>query len=141
MKKIGLALVMATLFLFAGAQAYAQQTAGPAGNTPKRQGKGCPAQVSPEIQQKFLTETASLREDLAAKRGEYRAVMAHDNPDSKIAGELSREIFKLQEQIRIKASALGLPCGTGGGCGMGKDWEKGSGQRGMNGKGGCRWQQ
>ncbi len=53
--------------------------------------------------QKFLDETADLRKDLAAKGAEYDALMARPDPDPTRAGELSKEIFDIQAQLREKA--------------------------------------
>ncbi|PIP38723.1 MAG: hypothetical protein COX19_11120 [Desulfobacterales bacterium CG23_combo_of_CG06-09_8_20_14_all_51_8] len=77
--------------------------------------------------QNFLNDTASLREQLAAKQGEYDALMSQPNPDPEYAGQLSLQIAKLHNQIREKAQADGLPArgygycnhscgGYGGGC-------------------------
>ncbi|MFZ5571878.1 MAG: hypothetical protein ACOZF0_15875 [Thermodesulfobacteriota bacterium] len=147
MKRIGWIAIMAAVLLITGTQVVAQPDAVPAENGPKRPASGCPALANPETHQKFLAETAPLREELAAKRGEYRAIMAQEDPDPKRAGELSREMTKLQDQIRLKALALGMPCGAGPGCGMGSDGCMGKGRVGhggmgkMGGKGGCPWQQ
>jgi zinc resistance-associated protein len=51
----------------------------------------------------FLNDTTKLRQDLAAKQGEYSALMARPNPDPKRAAKLSQEIFGIQDQLRAKA--------------------------------------
>lgn len=58
---------------------------------------------------KFMNETAELRGRIAARRGEYNALMAQPNPDPKRAGELSREITELHDQLKAKAQAYDLP--------------------------------
>ncbi len=55
-----------------------------------------------------MTETASLREELAAKRAEYNALMARDNPDPEQAGQLQKEITELRNKIRSKAQAYNM---------------------------------
>ena len=52
--------------------------------------------------QSFINESASIREELAAKHGEYNALMAQQNPDPKRAGELQADIAKLNNQIQQK---------------------------------------
>lgn len=58
--------------------------------------------------QEFLNETATLRQELAAKQGEYQALMAQGNPDPKRAAEISREIAGLRDQLHAKAQARGV---------------------------------
>jgi len=58
---------------------------------------------------RFYDETAKLRQDLAAKQGEYNALLAAPNPDPKRASELSRDIAALHDQLRSKARAYNLP--------------------------------
>ncbi len=53
--------------------------------------------------QSFIKESASIREELAAKHGEYNALMAQQNPDPKRAGELQADIARLNNQIQQKA--------------------------------------
>ncbi|MBW2015045.1 MAG: hypothetical protein JRI69_14925 [Deltaproteobacteria bacterium] len=40
----------------------------------------------------FLNDTTNLRQELAAKRGEYNALMVQSNPDVNKASQLSKEI-------------------------------------------------
>ncbi len=65
--------------------------------------------------QKFLTDTASLREQLAAKQGEYIALISQPNPDQQLAGQLSLQIAELMNQIREIALSYGIPA-RGGYC-------------------------
>ena len=58
--------------------------------------------------QTFLDETQDLRQELAAKQGEYNALMVQSNPDPKKAGQISREIAGLHGQLQAKAGARGL---------------------------------
>lgn len=59
--------------------------------------------------QNFLNDTAKLRQELAGKQAEYNALMAQPNPDPKRAGELSKEIAGIHDQLQAKAQASGLP--------------------------------
>ncbi|MDZ7831883.1 MAG: hypothetical protein U5L07_09055 [Desulfobacterales bacterium] len=75
--------------------------------------------------QQFNNETASLREELAAKRGEYNALMARDNPDPKRAARLQKEITRLHNQIQSKAQAYNMPHAGGPsnqGASHGRNW-------------------
>ena len=101
-----------------------------------------------QARQDFMEDTASLRQSLASKKGEYRAVMAATNPDVKAAGKLAGEIAGLKNQLREKAVAAGLPFHRGmGGMGMGMGSDMGNGGHGHNGghgskgnnMGNCNW--
>ncbi|MCD6586520.1 MAG: hypothetical protein J7K96_12220 [Desulfobacteraceae bacterium] len=59
--------------------------------------------------QSFMNDTASIREEIAAKHGEYSALMAQQNPDPKRAGQLQEEIAKLNNQIQQKAQKYNVP--------------------------------
>ena len=59
--------------------------------------------------QDFYEKTASLRQDLAGKQGEYNALLATPNPDPKRAAELNREIATLHDQLSAKARSFNLP--------------------------------
>jgi zinc resistance-associated protein len=63
--------------------------------------------------QGFFNDTAQLRQDLAAKQGEYAALMAQSKPDPKKAAELSRQMATLHDQLRSKAQAYSLPAPGG----------------------------
>ncbi|BCS97293.1 hypothetical protein DSLASN_29250 [Desulfoluna limicola] len=89
-----------------------------------------------QARQAFMKETAGLRKDLASKMGEYRALMAGDNPNPKEAGKLSGEIAGLKDQLREKAVAAGVPF-KGMGMGMGMGHRMNDGHR--SGKGNCNW--
>jgi zinc resistance-associated protein len=58
--------------------------------------------------QGFLNDTATLRQELAAKQGEYRALMARPNPDSNRAGQLSREIGGMHNRLHAMARTGGF---------------------------------
>ena len=58
--------------------------------------------------QSFLNDTAQLRQELAAKQGEYNALMAQPNPDPKQTAQVSQEIARLQEQIQTRAQSSGV---------------------------------
>ena len=70
--------------------------------------------------QRFYDETAKLRQDLAAKQGEYNALLAAPNPDPKRAAELSREITISHDQLRSQAHAYNLPAPNNGYYGWGR---------------------
>ena len=59
--------------------------------------------------QGFYDQTAQLRQDLAAKQGEYNALLATSNPDPKRAAELSREITVLHDKLSAQARSHNLP--------------------------------
>ncbi|MEJ2589179.1 MAG: hypothetical protein P8165_16710 [Deltaproteobacteria bacterium] len=80
---------------------------------------------------KYVAETAGIRQKLAAKQAEYNALMANDNPDPKRAGELAGEIAGLREQLRSKAPTYAGP-GYGPGYGYGHMY-------GRRGGGPCSW--
>ncbi|MBW1980549.1 MAG: periplasmic heavy metal sensor [Deltaproteobacteria bacterium] len=113
MKKLIIVLVTVAALGFVGSQALAWW--GPGGGW-GAWGPGCGyyANTNPTVQQQFLNDTAKLRSDLAAKRAEYVALMAQPNPDPRRTAELSREIFQLQEQLRLKAQEHGLQSWGGG---------------------------
>lgn len=58
--------------------------------------------------QGFLSDTANLRNELAAKQGQYNALMAQPNPDPQRAGQLARDIGELEAKLQAKAQAYGL---------------------------------
>ena len=59
--------------------------------------------------QDFYEKTASLRQNLAEKQGEYNALLATPTPDPKRAAELGREITTLHDQLSAKARSFNLP--------------------------------
>ena len=59
--------------------------------------------------QTFYEKTAKLRQDLAAKQGEYSALMATANPDPQRAADLSREMTVLNDQLSAQARSFNLP--------------------------------
>ncbi len=80
-------------------------------------GGGCNyagAQNNPEFQ-KFLDVTKDLRASLAADRGEFRALMAGQNPDPAHARALSESIFTKKTQIAEKARAMNVTFNCRGG--------------------------
>ena len=133
MKKIVVALVLISSLFFAGTQVWAWS--GGCQGCPMAAGGENTANVNPEAYQKFIDSTAQLRLDLAAKRGEYEAVLAQTNPDPKQAGQVSREIAEIQSKIQLKAKEQGLPAwGQGNGFCKGQMEKRGCGKFQ---KGGC----
>jgi zinc resistance-associated protein len=59
--------------------------------------------------QGFYDNTAQLRQDLAAKQGEYNALLATSNPDPKRASTLNREIAVMHDQLRAQARSYNMP--------------------------------
>ena len=82
--------------------------------------------------QNFLNDTVALRQELAAKQGEYNALMTQPNPDPKRAGELSREMVGIHDRLQAKAQASGLPAPGAYGAPMGGGYGHGYG-RGYSG--------
>ena len=84
--------------------------------------------VEIENRTKFFDETVDLRKSLAVKKAETAAVMSHEKPDEKRAGQLAGEIFELRNEMRTRAAAAGInsdggyfcdgPHGKGMGAGM-----------------------
>lgn len=75
--------------------------------------------------QAFYEKTATLRQDLAGKQGEYNALLATPNPDPTRAAELNQEITTLHDQLSTQARSFNLPVPS-----MGH-------YAGMGGHGGC----
>lgn len=59
--------------------------------------------------QEFYDKTAQLRQEMAAKQGEYNALLATSDSDPKRTAELGREIAALHDQLRAQARAYNLP--------------------------------
>jgi len=59
--------------------------------------------------QGFYEKTAKIRQDLAAKQGEYSALMAATNPDPQRAADLNREMTVLHDQLSAQAKSFNLP--------------------------------
>jgi len=115
MKKTIMTLIIALTIGLIGTQVWA------VGGCTMTGGTAQAADVNPEAYQKFIDDTATLRLDLAAKNGEYEAVLAQTNPDPKQAGQIAREMAEIQAKIQAKAKENGLPamgCGRGSGQGM-----------------------
>ncbi|MBU2489791.1 MAG: periplasmic heavy metal sensor [Proteobacteria bacterium] len=140
MRKMTMALV---ILLSLGLAATAAWSYGPGGCPGWGAGNDGPPAVSEENQaalDKFQAETSDLRRELVTKKSEYQALMNSEKPDPKRAGELAGQIFDLQEQMRAKAKAAGLPAfgpgmGPGPGAGYGNCPGGGPG-RGRCGRGG-----
>jgi zinc resistance-associated protein len=106
MKKSILVFAAAATFTLIGTQAFAcywdGYWSGPMGGPMAGvQGNG--------KYQEFYEKTASLRQDLAGKQGEYNALLATSTPDPKRAAELNREITVLHDQLSAKARSFNLP--------------------------------
>ena len=134
MKKITLILIAIAITGFSATQVLAGRS-----HQGYRDG-GCIQQNMTDEQvqarQAFMKDTAGLRQSLAEKRGEYRAVMAGENPDPKAAGKLSGEIAGLKDQLREKAVAAGVPFK---GRGMGHGMDHGMGDGNHQGRNHTNW--
>lgn len=138
MKKYALitALVLALGIFASQAMAW-----GPGGG-PGQGGRGCCAQATTpeqaEAYEKFMNETNDLRNKLHADHAEMRALMQQQNPDPKQARALAESMAATKDQLRAKATELGVSapgCGRGygpGDCPMG-----GGGKGGRGGKSNC----
>ncbi|WP_300667372.1 periplasmic heavy metal sensor [Desulfoluna sp.] len=132
MKKALLILIALAITGFSATQALAGR-----GHHGSMDGNGrdCTQNMTDEqiqARQAFMKDTADLRQSLAVKKGEYRALMAGDNPDPTTAGKLAGEIAGLKNQLREKAVAAGVPFR---GRGMGQGMGDGPHQR----QGNCNW--
>ncbi|MBU4597642.1 MAG: hypothetical protein KMY53_00400 [Desulfarculus sp.] len=105
MKKAILIFAAVTVIALAGTQAFACIWDGYWGGHMGGPGAG----VYGNNYQGFYDNTAKLRQELAAKQGEYNALMAKPNPDSKRAAELNREMTLLHDQLRTQARSYNLP--------------------------------
>ena len=122
--KMSLLVIAATVFItLTGTQAFACLLAGYWGGP---RGGPIAAAYSPAYHG-FYDQTKQLRQDLAAKRGEYNALMATSNPYPKRAAELNRQIASLDHQRRAKAQSPNMPAL---GSGYGYDTPGGYGRMG-----------
>ncbi len=106
MKKLIIGLVIVATVGFIAIQVSACMWDGYYGGGPKAGNWGGYA-LQGNADQDFLNETTQLRQDLAAKRGEYNALMAQPSPDPKRAAKLSQEITVLHDRFRAKAHEKG----------------------------------
>jgi zinc resistance-associated protein len=105
MKKTMLTLAAISLIALIGTQAYACYWDGYWGGP-----MGGPMAGSYDgNHQAFYDKTARLRQNLAAKQGEYNALLATSNPDPERTAELGREITVLHDQLRAQARTYNLP--------------------------------
>ncbi|QTA82452.1 Uncharacterized protein dnl_48270 [Desulfonema limicola] len=136
MKKTIMTLIIALTIGLMASQVWAWRS-----GCPMAAGAAQAGDISPEAYQKFMDDTAQLRLDLAAKNGEYDAVLAQTNPDPKQAGQIAREMAEIQAKIQAKAKENGLPAmGCCRGTGQGK-MGKGYHGKKMPGPGCARFQE
>jgi len=138
-KNIVLGIVLVSAFAVTDLQSA---NAGPWGGGPGRWGtppcgecdgtgyRGQPQldDKSIEVRDAFLSETVSLRKEIAIKQAERRALMVGDNPDAKRVAQLTGELFDLREQLQNKAQEKGLRD-----AGFGPDLDRGCGGFGPRG--------
>jgi zinc resistance-associated protein len=101
-----LAVIMSVGFI--GGSAWACQWDGNWGNSGWSQDSNYYGNQS-SSPQNFINDSASLREEIAAKHGEYNALMAQQNPDPERAAQLQKDIAKLNNQIQQKAQEYNVP--------------------------------
>ena len=110
MRKITIVLVMVVALGFVASQALAciwdGYYGGPMGGP--MMGGYYPGVAPGGSYQTFLDETQDLRQEIAAKQGEYNALMAQSNPDPQKAGQIAREIAGIHGQLQAKARSRGL---------------------------------
>jgi len=102
-----------------------------------------------ELQQKFMAETANIREALLTKRLELKSLWTNPNTEAKAIIEKDNELRDLKDQMRDKGLQFRLEArqfltpeqiaASGPGCGMGPGFGRGQmGGRGMGpGQGPC----
>jgi hypothetical protein len=110
MRKIVIALIALVSLGLVASQVWACRWAGYWGGPMRGPWGGYYSNIhSGRSYQKFLNDTAELRQELAAKQGKYNALMAQPTPDPEKAGQLSQEIASLHDQLQAKAESFGLP--------------------------------
>ncbi len=88
------------------------------------QGQNMPpaAAIDPAVQEKidkFFADNKDLQKNIMVKSSELRALMRADNPDYKLVGQLTGELFDLRATFRANAVAAGVDQYFGRGMGMG----------------------
>ena len=111
MKKVLIAAALVGVVSFAGMQTAAAEAGygyrdGSCRDYPRSEYRD---EASTKAREKFMEETVALRKELAVKRGEHRALMQQDNPDTKRAATLSGELFDLRNELQQKALERGIP--------------------------------
>jgi len=81
----------------------------------------------------FHVDNQALIKEMAMKRAEKRALMQGDNPDPKLAAQLTGEIFDLRTTIHLKAEEAGVSQYVGP-MNKGCNGKGGRGGNGGNGK-------
>lgn len=56
----------------------------------------------------FYADNQAIMKEMVMKRAEKRALMQGENPDPKLAAQLTGEIFDLKTTIRLKADEAGV---------------------------------
>lgn len=152
-KKIAAIVLVSTI----GFTAAGQAVAGWGGKGRAQQYQDCPVysqqmqqqrpnmpavQIDPAVQEKldkFFADNKELQKSIIVKGAELKALMRADNPDYKLAGKLSGDLFDLRETLRANAEAAGVDQYLGRGFGMGRGPGMGMGPgddfRGKRGKG------
>ncbi len=110
MKKILIVLITVVSLGFVASLALACMWDGYGGNAMGNYSRGyyAPGVNSGAAYQNFLNDTATLRQELAAKQGEYNALMARPNPEPKRIGQLSREIGGMHDRLHTRARTGGF---------------------------------
>jgi zinc resistance-associated protein len=113
-KKLLLAAILTSGLTLAFSQAALAETAKPAPPEPQAKPTAlpCQAQMGTEMQKvhdKFLTETVTIRKEMAEKNAVLRALLNAGTPDTVKASQIAGELFELREKLRVKAQETGLP--------------------------------
>lgn len=119
MRKMTMALVILLTLGVAATASFAYDGWGCGGWGGRNDGPPALSDKDKAALDKFQADTRDLRRDLAAKSGEYQALLSSEKPDAARAGELSGQIYDLREQLGDKARAAGLPAFGPGNCGPG----------------------
>jgi len=113
-KKIMLATIFTSALTFAISQAAlaepAKATQGDGQEKPNQY--PCQVQMGSEMHkahEKFLTDTVTIRKELAEKNAVMRALLNAGTPDTVKASQIAGELFELREKLRAKAKEVGLP--------------------------------
>jgi Spy/CpxP family protein refolding chaperone len=118
MKKTLLALSLITVLILGVTYVYAQNPGRGPGQGPGWKGEHCRESGNPgrfsnltpeqktkfqELRQKFVEETAQLREALVTKKVELQSLWTNPNADPKAIVDTERELRDLQNQMKDKA--------------------------------------
>ncbi len=108
MKKLFIVLVTVVALGFIGSQVLACMWDGYWGGSRGSYSGGHASGMTGGAYQNFLNDTAKLRQELAAKQGEYNALMAEPDFDRSRTARLSTEIAGMHDRLHSRARTSGL---------------------------------